>query len=354
MAKHAQIGSTSSLGGTTATRHLLRMRDALVEAFAAADCKRFKTLVTVVSSMRIDASCLAATGLGVLFNDTKFQDSLESVTRVVVSACVQKWRKNWKCVESGPLRGAVHPLGGQKGQTFLDVVAGLEAWLMQVDEYGNGTATTLYRKAATQLALRRVSSWTHIVGVQPSELAGLGRDEVERALFHRAAMAAQDQDTRKRRRLVESSAPSSSSLPAAAEIPRAVVPPPFVQGGSSAGQIADKLNVQSLDEAASTQLAQEQSLGIPVLGGAKPRQAVAQLARITTADSMAVQSALRLRAQRLRLETQRNSLPSVASGLRAWHAFAVSVLKYEEGESLPPRSEDHVLMYVSIFRTRAQ
>ena len=102
MSQPAGSGSKSSSCGTTATHHLLRRRDSLVEAFAAADCRRLRTLVAVVSSMRVDTAGLAATGLGVLFNDANFQASLDSVTVVAVSSCVQKWRQQYKCVESPP------------------------------------------------------------------------------------------------------------------------------------------------------------------------------------------------------------------------------------------------------------
>lgn len=62
-----------------------------------------------------------------------------------------------------------------------------------------------------------------------------------------------------------------------------------------------------------------------------------------------MKGALGLRAQRLPLEAQRGSLPSVASGLRCWQAFAVSVLRYPEDSTLPPRSEEDVALYVSVF-----
>ena len=62
-----------------------------------------------------------------------------------------------------------------------------------------------------------------------------------------------------------------------------------------------------------------------------------------------VDEVLRLRAQLLCVENHRKSLASIASGLRAWHEFATTVLRYESEHSLPPVDENHVAMFVSIF-----
>jgi len=44
------------------------------------------------------------------------------------------------------------------------------------------------------------------------------------------------------------------------------------------------------------------------------------------------------------------SLPQICSGLRCWHAFAVGVLQMSENHTLPPRSDNDVVLYVCIFR----
>ena len=44
------------------------------------------------------------------------------------------------------------------------------------------------------------------------------------------------------------------------------------------------------------------------------------------------------------------SQKSVASGLRAWHAFATDLLDYHEDRTLPPRHDGHILRFLAIFR----
>jgi len=55
------------------------------------------------------------------------------------------------------------------------------------------------------------------------------------------------------------------------------------------------------------------------------------------------------RAHSLRLETNRKSLPSVCSGLKCWHSFALA-LSYDPESTLPPKSAEDALAYVAIFK----
>lgn len=57
----------------------------------------------------------------------------------------------------------------------------------------------------------------------------------------------------------------------------------------------------------------------------------------------AIMSLARAQAQGLN-----SSLPSLASGLRAWHAFATSLLNYPVTASLPPRRDMHVEQFMSL------
>ena len=64
-----------------------------------------------------------------------------------------------------------------------------------------------------------------------------------------------------------------------------------------------------------------------------------------------MQELLRSRAAALRLESRRSSLPQVASALRCWHAFAVTVLHLPDGKTLPPRSGTEVEAFIGIFKS---
>ena len=63
-----------------------------------------------------------------------------------------------------------------------------------------------------------------------------------------------------------------------------------------------------------------------------------------------VSALLLLKADQLRLEPLRKNIKSIASGLRMWHFFAVSVLGYSAGATLPPADPVHMVLFVTMFR----
>ena len=84
------------------------------------------------------------------------------------------------------------------------------------------------------------------------------------------------------------------------------------------------------------------------LSEAKPMQVIKSLGAVASAGRD-VDGLLQTRVEVLKAETARRSLPSVASGLRAWHEFAAQVLGYPEDGTLPPRKAEDVEKCVGIF-----
>lgn len=228
---------------TSTTHHMLRFRDTIVEAIAARDTSRLRSLVALARSATIDAKTLAATGLGVLFSDTAFLQILDDASRAVASECVEKRRRLWQLRTDHIVRKDVrHPLGGIKVEPFLTAVGELEEWLMLMNGYTDGAPTNLYRRAATALTLNNVTMWRHLAGTLPEEVAELGRDPLERALLRRASAAANDQRDSKRCRVQEAESMSPASVPKIEDLARGIVPPPFVQGRLAADCVADNLS----------------------------------------------------------------------------------------------------------------
>ena len=81
----------------------------------------------------------------------------------------------------------------------------------------------------------------------------------------------------------------------------------------------------------------------------KPTAAIKQLA-LAKHQGCGVDQLLEDKVQLLLAESSRASLPSVCSALRAWHAFATDVLGYTSIATLPPSCDEHVLMFLTIFR----
>ncbi|CAE8643663.1 unnamed protein product [Polarella glacialis] len=96
---------------------------------------------------------------------------------------------------------------------------------------------------------------------------------------------------------------------------------------SCAAEVLTKDNMTTLE------LDISQRLPSDFQSSARPRQQIACLAE-ASAQQYDVLPALEDRALYLKMMTNLRSLPSVASGLRSWHALAVNVLRYNEENTL--------------------
>ena len=65
-----------------------------------------------------------------------------------------------------------------------------------------------------------------------------------------------------------------------------------------------------------------------------PHRMIEQMAEAMKSGHL-VNDLLMAKASALRMETERRSLPQVASALRCWHHFAVAVLGYLSSRTLP-------------------
>ena len=79
-----------------------------------------------------------------------------------------------------------------------------------------------------------------------------------------------------------------------------------------------------------------------------PRSIIAQMAKARSLGYNVFQPALD-RAKFTQLSRNAGSRDSLRSAIRAWHLFATSMLNYKEHLSAPPRSSEHVLIWVTCF-----
>ena len=54
--------------------------------------------------------------------------------------------------------------------------------------------------------------------------------------------------------------------------------------------------------------------------------------------------------QKTLLDSAPKSLASIASALRCWHRFAAQIINIDDCETLPPRHDSHVMMFIAVFR----
>lgn len=315
---------------------LLRLRDATVEAVLWEDFDKLRQLAISFGNVTPTKAALLETGAGVLLADA----ALWALGGEPVGMLAKKAIANWKqcvkatkhdCAESGmPGR---HPCAGMKAVPFLECVKDLVAWLGTVDAVAPDAVVR--RKLAGFLVQAGFKHFSHLDSVVPSTLAV--KVPAQAALLARAVRVATEHGAARRRGQGCSSGTVACAAPACRVTQQEV-------GGKSATAVATSLNPALVEAAEMEWRKMAADLGVALGDG--PKTVVKRLA---VASPVAAGRLLEERARQLRLVSKKNSLASVASGLRAWHGFATQVLGYEEHATLPPRSDDDVCKFISIF-----
>ena len=174
----------------------------------------------------------------------------------------------------------------------------------------------------------------HLVGLLPSDLEDITEQPAAAALLRRGVAL-----------MEESQGVPGSSSASTQEIttkPRLCT--------RSAKDFGDGLNEGAIKFVEDNVEAQFLDLDITKEDTSKPRRLIGKLAEAKRAGKD-VSAILQDKAMLIKMESSRKNLPSVASGLRAWHAFAVALKGYKEEASLPPVDEDHVVEFVSLFKS---
>ncbi|CAK0804488.1 unnamed protein product [Prorocentrum cordatum] len=335
---------------------LTKIRDSLVEAFVEGDpLHRIPGLLKRLKGLPLMPEELLQKGLGVLLNDSDFKRRLDVSSLTIVNVLLEGWRSQARSCRSGSLRGRVHqPFAGLAGSRFQQAVLDLESWFVQLDGLGAAEVPVAdrqkYRKTAILLSLLRVVSRQHLDGVDPEDIARSGRDPFERGLLRRAAMEASAKGRQKRARIERATPVPTSCLPDSTVSSRSSVCPPFSATCASADAVVSRLSEQHVNAVEKEVQAFGGQIGLAALGSSQPRAIITQLGAASVRSQGVTTDVLRARGQIMRAETNRRSLTSGASALRAWHVFAVSVLKYDSEDTLPPKCEDHVLLFLAIFQ----
>jgi len=331
----------------------VKVRDRIVEAWTFHETARLRMLVKSACQLVVSKEVLATSGLTYLLRDQDVRSALDGTTLVLVDTTLKKWRTAYRLEEDIPTasRKRSRPMGGLSGRGFLENVEALESWLKDINGGGHNATDSQYRHVASRLALSRFSSWRQLEGVQHEDVVHLCRNPAELAVMRMAVDRANDRAVTLRR--IEASVGQGRQNEVA--LPMAVR-----AGGAASSAQPDGLEVfdaQKVVKLLTNEAVAEAEVywqnktaedGLAGFGEAVPRRAIGMAANAVAAGAD-VRGTLAAKAQLLRIETQRKSLASVVSGLRAWHNFAVGVLKYPADRSLPPLSDDDVCAFVTLF-----
>ena len=316
---------------------------------AMMDTSKQGALLSEAHQLTVTMTIAYATGCGMALSTGWLWEGLDPPRQTRRTVLVKKWmaqnktEKESMMVKFGEVQ---YPPRLQKSLMLKD------AWKEQLFEIRSwleclADETHLMEdatKLSVRLFLHGFRSIDDLEGLPEPSIQKITDVPREQALLHSAIRLVKDASFRKRaRKMCNDLGIKSMEL----------------QGPRSADELAASLTPAALASLEESNKELEESLGIAVgweaqQGGLMmrtgPRETTQKLAEaVKTGRGLEVTAFLDSREQTLKLETQRRSLPQVASGLRAWHAFAVGVLHYDPSATLPPGCTQDVVKYLQVF-----
>jgi len=228
-----------------------------------------------------------------------------------------------------------------KAKSYRAAIQEFVTWLLAVDP--EPVEGHIARRVAINLVNHGFTSWSHLNGLVPEDFANLNLLPADVALLARAiAKACRVLEAE---HTVLPTAASGCNLPLAPEVRH--------NKGADADVVAASFSPEVLQQAENEWFKEANSIGVAGLGVSLTPAAAISALGTAKLSGHCVQPLLEQRVATLKRESNKKSLASVACGLKSWHAFAVSVLNYSHGSTLPPSGEMDVMKFLTIFRNPA-
>lgn len=271
--------------------------------------------ITSAERLVVSKPILRKTGAGLLLATDLLWCAVDSRWQARRAKLVSVWKRSVQD-DTGPVRGKpVCPFRGLKPRGFKDAFADL---LEAIRDKQLQVPTSWEHRAVFTLMAKGFLHISHLEGVYPEQVRRWTDVPRVQTLLISAVQLANQHNQAKRQRK-------------------------FSSGREDLGAVS----TLSSEQVASSLAAFAPATGAwcPENGG--PAKVLASLQAM---PAQAAQAALQDHAASLQLQSQSRSLPSVASGLRLWHAYAVTILNYVPEHSLPPQSSQDVVKFIALFR----
>ena len=320
------------VGPSAEVVRVARLTDVAVEAVIWRDPVKLEHALMRLIKVSFSEEVAFQTGIARLAADKSLWRRLSPEKAAIAATLEEKWRRGIRQhVGARPPRSVLGgmPFAGQAAGDFSQDVEALFEWLLLVDPVKPPVQAA--RRLAGTLVLLGFRRWQLLDGAEMSDVLPMLPAAADRALCSRALVAATIAGAT-RKKVVLADAASAN----------------VAQTVTAAGRLAERLTEEKMQSAEQYVEEQAKTLGVASFTEAKPMQVIKSLG-VAAAAGRDVDGLLQTRVEVLKTETARRSLPSVASGLRAWHEFAVVVLGYPEDSTLPPRKAEDVEKFVGIF-----
>ena len=312
------------------TTAAIAFRNRAVEHMAVNNKVELKALVEELADWQPCAASLRKSGLSLIFDDITVWEGASLSEQVF--ALRTKFSRTMKQGRRKSSSESVIPFSEASMRQFKQNVDSMEAFVQEKDVAGADPG--IFRRLAYHLVMNSFTVPQSLEGLKVDSCHSFIKSVHEAAILNRAiangtAIAEDD-----RSRMIKA---RNAEFRAACNSEKMV----------NALRVSMHWNKKYL-QAASLQLQRDfVNLGIN-LEKMPPRAVAAQMARARACGLDVLKPALD-RAKLTQLSRNAGSLDSLRSGVRVWHFFATSVLDYKENISAPPRSSEHVLLWLTCF-----
>ena len=309
-----------------------RVFDKILEALVFELHTKLYPLLRCLAGVPVTRQVLAVTGIGHLLSDASlWSKSTEPRATIFARVLKQKWisevRNSAKLFDVHAI--STSSLNGFKNEPFLDSI---NSWAVEHEQFEKPPLDRHLRiRLGMVLALHGFFSISHLDGLEDVDIDCITSAPIFKSLLKRLR---------------------SATLPSPQVNPQSSSQSSFsTVSPRSAAMVADGISRDVVQELEFHVKAELDSIGLTDFDTtAKPMAVIQRLSRAKSCG-VNVQSIVQERTKLLELESVRASLPSVASALKAWHAFATGVLGVKSDSTLPPVSEGHVCTFASVFRS---
>ena len=308
-----------------------------VQAYVDKAPRQLERCARIAFKRVVSPLTLLHTGIGFLLHDKGVWSLTDKPTQEQVQLTIGRWKEAAKA--AGKLKSKfrpAHPLGSKSASFETSVASITEGFRLNV---ATEVDADVLREAASACAVLGFASFASLGGADITEIQAFHMRPAVTTLVSQLVEAAtlwcrEQRDAKRRKTHFE-------TLPQAVTVSRA-----------SAQEVALSLAPSAVAEAESTL---QENLGAADLAEICELPPAAQIAAWAQAREAGhdVLELLGAKSEALRREPLLRNAKSIASGLRAWHSFAVWVLGYCATLTLPPVCSSHVVAFLHMFRNGA-
>ena len=311
---------------------ILRIKLELMNAVLQKRPERMQPLMRRLEALELSRNTIIETGIGMLLNDAGiWPEKVKDKAKFLVEKCKEKVKDLSEPAELARIPDGQKPFRGMKASVFLSKAESLTESMMRSDHHDMPVVTLLMWGLETM-----------------EELAGVHENMLESLHFHpkvKRIMVRMGEIASERRQMRLAKKVKVAEAAAAVAAAR-------LENDGDAQAVASSLDMSKHKEQWTNLQQKKEQAGLAKFEEKKaPRKRLAEVLELAKYDPDKMEEIITESSEYM-LCKSRKTAASTASGLRAWHSFAVSYLGYPEQHSLPPVKGADVMKFCFVFNNK--